>query len=221
MANNGNERLLVSLHNYSNSTNVIWRSQSVPLDGQSSSNISVSLDASSISTKQFPISACFIQLVFYAYCGTEKEDAVVIDDLQFLSKPSKFWTSTARPIAQSVGEVLSESTTEPSPEEPTTMSQTLPVEPTTESSMADETTDLPTELPETTDLPTEVPVTNEQSTAEIQTTTYPTTSTTFITTPTFSAASTPTAAPTPSPNTSTTPSPTTDYCVCPTIDPCY
>jgi len=203
MANNGNERLLVSLHNYSNNTNVIWRSQSVPLDGQSSSNISVSLDASSISTKQFPISACFIQLVFYAYCGTEKEDAVVIDDLQFLSKPSKFWTSTARPIAQSVGEVLSESTTEPSPEEPTTMSQTLPVEPTTESSMADETTDLPTE----------VPVTNEQSTAEIQTTTYPTTSTTFITTPTFSAASTPTAAP--------TPSPTTDYCVCPTIDPCY
>lgn len=51
MSNNGNERLLISLYNYSSITNGVWRSQSVLLEGESASNVSVSLVTLSIDIK--------------------------------------------------------------------------------------------------------------------------------------------------------------------------
>jgi hypothetical protein len=65
-----------------------------------------------------------VQLVFYAYCGTEKEDAVAIDDLRFSSKQltvtSPFWTTTFNsPTTKSAGKFLTDPPTDPPTDQPT------------------------------------------------------------------------------------------------------
>lgn len=65
MSNNGNERLLISLYNYSSITNGIWRSQSVLLEGEPASNVSVSLVTLSIDIKL--INCCFTTVCSWCF----------------------------------------------------------------------------------------------------------------------------------------------------------
>lgn len=85
MNENGNEKQLLSLSDYSFITNRNWITLSVaPLhDVSPASVISVTKFNMLFLEKSFHNQNRLVQFVFYAYCGTNVEDAVAIDNIRW------------------------------------------------------------------------------------------------------------------------------------------
>ena len=172
---NGNEKLLVSLAKYSNINNTKWMTfqfSVVPFRNGSASGSEFSVcNLSKIFIKIVVLVSDSlrylndIKLAFYAYCGTDVEDAVAIDNIRWMA-----------PFASS-------STVTPSITQPTVKTTTTPTSAKTTGTKTSpiwtyETTSLTTEgvtEDETTEVATVDEITTESWTTEPATTSTPAT----------------------------------------------
>ncbi|XP_059351002.1 mucin-2-like isoform X1 [Daphnia carinata] len=160
----GKEELFKALYQYADINNRKWQTTSIPR------NITTT-------GRNFEL-----QVVFYAYCGTNVEDAVAIDDISLTITGGSTLTTettttpflTTQPPTQTPRQTPTQPPAESTTMEPPTMEPPTTEPPTTEPP----TTEPPTTEPPTTEPPTTEPPTTEPPTMETPTMEPPTTEST-------------------------------------------